>query len=342
MSLNITGYISQDSINLKELEKEIKDFFNYEGEIISRKSGEAILLSNFIQNNEFVCYFVNREGFWELENKNNVKYNYTYKINIDFVINKIKKDGSYNSNIHNNQKQILEFFQMLSQKYKCDILLQLYDDDPQYIIKNGKITKLLDKNKDIGKSNEKTKEIIIKDKLHIGNIVLVVFLLIISIAGFSGYFGQNEEKSIGALLVGILFGLLFLLLFPYVTFKRDYLKINGQGISFKRSLGFTYGKETFIAWNRIEALIGPDIVVTINGKKFQENELNAESISKLDKFNGFTSDDYEDEAEWLENSMYLSTKKENNLEPEIYEIGSMLGNYKKDIETIKECWIEHI
>ena len=186
------------------------------------------------------------------------------------------------------------------------------------------------------------KEVIIKDKLHIGNIVLVVFLLIIPIAGFSGYFGQNEEKSIGALLVGILFGLLFLLLFPYVTFKRDYLKINGQGISFKRSLGFTYGKETFIAWNRIEALIGPDIVVTINGKKFQENELNAESISKLDKFNGFTSDDYEDAAEWLENSMYLSTKKENNLEPEIYEIGSMLGNYKKDIETIKECWIEHI
>ena len=62
MSLSINGYISQDSINLKLLEKEIKDFLNYEGEIISEKSGEAILLSNFIQNNEFVCYFVNKEG----------------------------------------------------------------------------------------------------------------------------------------------------------------------------------------------------------------------------------------------------------------------------------------
>ena len=92
----------------------------------------------------------------------------------------------------------------------------------------------------------------------------------------------------------------------------------------------------------IESLIGSDIVITINGKEIQENELNAESISKLDKFNGFTHDDYEDEAEWLENGIYLSTKKENNIEPEMYEIGSFLNDYKKDIETIKKMWIEHI
>ena len=62
------------------------------------------------------------------------------------------------------------------------------------------------------------KEVIIKAKVHIiGDIVLLIPILIMSIAGFIGYIGQGEEKSIGALFVGIIFGCLFILIFQYLT-----------------------------------------------------------------------------------------------------------------------------
>lgn len=184
------------------------------------------------------------------------------------------------------------------------------------------------------------KGIIIRKKISISEIMIFIFVLIISIASFIGYFNSNEGKNIGMLFVGILFALISIVLFPYLTFKRPYLGLNSMGIYYRRPQGFTYGKETFIVWDKIEAFIGPE---KVNRKQIQE-KLNFESISKLDKFNGFTPDDYEHEAEWLENSIYIVTKKENDINPEIYEIGSLLDkkNYLKNMEIILKMWIEHI
>lgn len=187
-------------------------------------------------------------------------------------------------------------------------------------------------------------EVIIKNRINettMGSICVLVFLGVISFVAFKGFLDQGSDAPVGLLVVGIICLILFLLVFPSLI-KRDYLKLNNQGISISRVQMSYVRKEELISWNRMDAIVGPDVVVTINEKEIQESELNAESISKLDKFKGVTPDDYEGEAEWLENGIYLFTKKDNNVQPEIYEIGSMLNNYKIDIETIKKMWINSL
>ena len=183
------------------------------------------------------------------------------------------------------------------------------------------------------------KEIIIRDKIHIVNIILLIALFIMSIIGFVVFFNANENKVIGMIIWEILFAGSFILLLPYLTFKRPYLKLKSNGIYYKRPHGFElYGKEKLIAWNRIDAIIDSDSVFIIQEKEIQKSELNAESISKLDKFNEISTEDFEAEAEWLENGIYIVTKKEKDYEPEIYEIGSFLSNPQSNIETIKKMW----
>lgn len=185
-------------------------------------------------------------------------------------------------------------------------------------------------------------EIIIKDKIDIIGIIICVVFFVISIASFIGYFDSNEVKNVKLLFVGTLLGIIFILLIPYLTFKRPYLKINSMGIIIRRPQGFTYGKEIFIAWNSIDAILMIDKVLTINKnkKEIQEKELNAESISNLDKFKGLTQEDYEDEAEWLENGIYISSKELKDVNPEIYPISTIIDN--NDIEIIKKIWINNI
>ena len=173
------------------------------------------------------------------------------------------------------------------------------------------------------------KEVIIKRKITIGDILILGVLFVISFASFYGVLNEGLDTNVGVLIVGIIFGLSFLIIFPYLTFKRDYMKLNAMGIYFRRAQGFTYGKETFIAWNKIDTIYIPNKILTINEKTKTIQEDNYE--------------DNEADSEWYENSTYISTKEENNINPEMYEIGSFLNNdYEKHIETIKKMWINSL
>ena len=112
-----------------------------------------------------------------------------------------------------------------------------------------------------------------------------------------------------------------------------------MGIHFR---DIEYKKKVFIDWSKIDAIIIIDKVLTINknNKQIQEHELNAKSISNLDQFKELTQEENEGEAEWLENGIYIVTKKVNNINSEIYSISFKIDdNYE---EIIKRIWINNI
>lgn len=214
----------------------------------------------------------------------------------------------------------------------CNYLDKVYEE---YI--TNKLNEQIEKEIQNNPNKSKSKEIIIKNKIRISDILLLSALLIISIAGFSAFFDSSEEPNIGVLLVGILFGLIFILILPYCTFKRPYSKVNANGIYYNKLQGFQlYGKEIFIPWNKIDAIIYSNKVLSVKNKEVQENELNAESLAKLDMFKGATEADYDDNAEWLENGEYIVTKNGSDCFPEIHGIDGRLN-----VECIKKIWIEN-
>lgn len=175
------------------------------------------------------------------------------------------------------------------------------------------------------------KEVLIKKKITIGDMLILGFLFIISFACFSVVLNEGLDTNIGVLICGIMFGLLFLVLFPFLTFKRDYLKLNNQGISFKIPQGL-YGKEIFIAWDKIDNIHINNKILTINQKQKNIQEDNYEN-----------NDIDDDELYEYEDCIYITTKKEGNIESQMYEIGIFLYNdYEKHIETIKKMWINSL
>lgn len=175
----------------------------------------------------------------------------------------------------------------------------------------------------------------------VSDVIIFIILLVICIADLT-----NSFNSGGIPFLGILLGIIVIILFPYLTFKRPYFKANSLGIYFRVPKGFLYGKEIFIAWNKIDAIIWYDKVFTIhkNNNEIQENELNIESISNLDNFEGYTQEEYEDNIEWIENGLHILTKKTDDTNPEIHEFGAFFNNKynEKNMETIKRLWIENV
>ncbi len=186
---------------------------------------------------------------------------------------------------------------------------------------------------------ELDEKLIIKDKIHISYIVECIILFLFTIALFIEYFNKNEEKSVAILFLGILFGIIVISCIICLTFKRSYFKVDSMGIHFR---DIEYKKKVFIDWSKIDAIIIIDKVLTINknNKQIQEHELNAKSISNLDQFKELTQEENEGEAEWLENGIYIVTKKVNNINSEIYSISFKIDdNYE---EIIKRIWINNI
>lgn len=294
---------------------EFNDVAEYQKVINSEVNGIRFLIENC--NTKFWDVDLNEEG------QKFTSYAYdTYVNNLETILGHKPYTEKY------NEQDLQSVFKYLDKEYK------------KYLTKLS-FEPIMEENETSSKKI-KGKEIIMKDKIKIGDmILLIVFfivLLIISIAGFSAFFDSGEEKNIEVLFVGILFGLLFILLLPSLTFKRPYIRVNSNGVYFNELQGFQlYGKEIFIPWNRIDAIIYPNKVLSIKNKEFQENELNARSLATLDKFKGITSTDLEDEAYWLENGIYIVTKNERNYFPEIHAIAVSL-----DVENIKKLWIDNV
>ena len=73
-----------------------------------------------------------------------------------------------------------------------------------------------------------------------------------------------DFNSGGIPFLGIFLGVIVIILFPYLTLKKPYFKANTFGIYYRTPKGFGYGKEIFIDWNKIDAVIGYDKVFTIH------------------------------------------------------------------------------
>lgn len=95
------------------------------------------------------------------------------------------------------------------------------------------------------------KEITIKRKITISDILILCTLFIVSLSCFFCILDEGLDDNMGVLIVGVLFGILFILLCPYCTFKRPYFKVTSEGIYSKIPKGFTYGKEQFYSWDKI-------------------------------------------------------------------------------------------
>lgn len=72
---------------------------------------------------------------------------------------------------------------------------------------------------------ELKKKVLIRDRIRLGNMAILVFLLVVSAASFSVFFDPAEEKNVVMLLLGIIMGACFFLLLPYTTFNRPYMKL---------------------------------------------------------------------------------------------------------------------
>ena len=103
----------------------------------------------------------------------------------------------------------------------------------------------MDNNKLDTISVKKIEEIKIKRKLTIGDILILGALFIVSLACFSIIFDEGLNDNMGVLILGLILGIIFILLFPYCTFKRPYFKVNSDGVYARIPKGFTYGKEKF-------------------------------------------------------------------------------------------------
>lgn len=148
----------------------------------------------------------------------------------------------------------------------------------------------------------------------VGDLIVFLMLVIFSVAGFVG---RN-------VILGYLAGVSAVLLFPYLTFKRPFFKADIYGILYRKPTGFGYGKARFIEWEQVEAIIEGDHIFRIDEKlcSISESKLNAETFSGLSIFEGYTDEDYEDQAEWIENGFFIVIKTTEKGESELLELGS--------------------
>ncbi len=173
-----------------------------------------------------------------------------------------------------------------------------------------------------------------KSGVGVGDVIVFLMLVIFSVAGFAG-------KNV---ILGYLAGVPAVLLLPYLTFKRPFFKADVYGILYRKPTG--YGTAKFLKWEQVEAIIAGDYIFRIDEKLrgISENKLNADTLSGLSIFEGYTDEDYEDRAEWLENGFFIVIKPTEKGESELLELGSFFNqkNYIEKLEMLKALWLNHL
>lgn len=169
----------------------------------------------------------------------------------------------------------------------------------------------------------------------ISDVIVFLMLLVFSIAAFVG---EN-------VILGYLAGVPAVLLFPYLTIKRPYFKADDMGILYRKASGLQYGKTTLLKWEQVDAIISGDQVFTMDEKlgDIVESELKEETLSHLDAFAGLSQEEIEDDAEWIENGLFIATKQSENGKPELIELGSFFKqkDVTQKVEMIKDLWQDH-
>ena len=170
----------------------------------------------------------------------------------------------------------------------------------------------------------------------VGDAIVFIMLVIFSVAGFMG---RN-------VILGYLAGVPAALLFPYLTLKRPYFKADGQGILYRKPTSFGYGKAEYIKWEQVEAIIAGDWIFSIdeNLGVISENKLNAQTLSGLSAFAGYTEEEYEDQAEWIENGLFIVIKPMEEEKIELLDLGSFFHqkDFLKKPEMLRTLWSYHL
>ena len=171
--------------------------------------------------------------------------------------------------------------------------------------------------------------------VNISDILVFLALLIFSVAGFVS----------GKVILGYLAGVPAVLLFPYLTFKRPFFKADVRGILYRKPTGFQYGNAIFIEWKQVQAIIVGDKVLKADEEHagISEYELNADTLSGLDAFTGFTQEEYENQAEWTDNGFFIVIKQTDKEKSELLEVGSFFHqkDFLKKLEMLKALWLHH-
>ena len=183
----------------------------------------------------------------------------------------------------------------------------------------------------VGEQKDSMKVTFVKTSgVKFSDVPVLLMLIIFSVAGFAG----------GNVISGYLAGVPAILLFPYLTLKRPFFRADVNGISYRRPLGFRYGKVTFIEWEQVEAIILGDQIITIDEEsgEISERTINEESLSDLDVFAGCTQEEYEDRAEWIENGFFIAIRQTEKRKPELIELGQFIH---KNLDMLKVLWLHH-
>ncbi len=172
--------------------------------------------------------------------------------------------------------------------------------------------------------------------VNISDILVFLILLIFTIGGF---IGRN-------VIMVYLAGVPAVLLFPYLMLKRPLFEADVRGILFRKTTGFGDGKAKFLEWEQVEAIIAGNQIFRIDEKLggISENKLNAEVLSGLSAFEGYTEEEYEEQAERIENGFFIAIKSTEKGKSELLEFGSFFRkkDYLKKLENIKALWLYHL
>ena len=170
----------------------------------------------------------------------------------------------------------------------------------------------------------------------VGDAIVFIILVIFSVAGFTG---RN-------VILGYLAGVPAVLLFPYLTLKRPFFKADVYGILYRKPTSFGYGKAESIKWEQVEAIIAGDQIFSIdeNLGVISENKLNAQALSGLSAFAGYTEEEYEDQAEWIENGFFIVIKPMEEEKVELLDLGTFFNqkDFLKNLEMLKALWLYHL
>ena len=79
------------------------------------------------------------------------------------------------------------------------------------------------------------------------------------------------------------------------------------------------------------------------GTGISENKLNADALSGLSAFEGYTEEECEDQAEWIANGFYIVIKPPEKGKSELLELGSFFRqkDFLKKLEILKTLWLYH-
>ncbi len=170
----------------------------------------------------------------------------------------------------------------------------------------------------------------------VGDVIVFLMLVIFSVVGFVG---RN-------VILGYLAGVPAVLLFPYLTLKRPFFKADVYGILYRKPTSFGYGKAEYIKWEQVEAIIAGDQIFSIdeNLGVISENKLNVQALSGLSAFAGYTEEEYEDQAEWIENGFFIVIKPMEEEKVELLDFGSFFHqkDFLKNLERLKALWLYHL